>query len=280
MPITNIADNRKVIMANEVFLYRVKAPFSRSGKSIKGALEYNPEDDTVRCHECGKWFKSLPAHFSQKHRINAKEYKTKHGLSSKAALVSERLRTRSLETWIRSGRDLSELREAKLARRARPATPVYASGWSVEKKNLRGSCQAQLLERLKTLTERLGHSPTIRELRQDGIAPYTLCATFNVDTINDVYSLLKMPLLPQSPHKGRQYSKELLIELLRDFFVKHQRLPYRTDYNRGLIPSVDQYRRHFGSKEAAYWEAGLGLVCGVVPKPEYWYEATQSTGTD
>lgn len=261
----SMKDNSKVIIGNEVLFYRQKAPFLRSGKSLEGALEYDPAQDRIRCHECGKWFTYLAPHIKQKHHITSSEYKKKHGLSARAALVGEHLRELKVTRGIfySYGPDAQErLRLARESPKQRQnLQPVQAIGWSTEKKNLRGTCHAQLLARLKTLTARLGHSPTVRELRQAGIWPYTLCTTFNVYTVNDVYSLLNMESLPESPQKSRRkHTPEILVELLRDFYVKHHRLPGHSDFNRGIIPSPETYRRAFGSLEAAYREAGVGAV--------------------
>jgi hypothetical protein len=77
------------------------------------------------------------------------------------------------------------------------------------------------------------------------------------------------PLAEISAKQCRQYASKytpaMLTELLRDFYVKQQRLPTVSDFNRGLIPAADIYRRTFGSVEAAYREAGIAKVIDINP---------------
>ena len=250
---------RHVVIDGEVLFYQQKAPYVASGVSIKGALEYDPQTDRVRCHECGTWFKDL-AHHVTVHKLTVEEYKKRHGFGKKAALISEGLRQQRLTVGIRHSADVRERFRPALEQRLRnwpkhdPNRNVRP--WSEEKKNKHGSCQAQLLQRLKSLTTNLGHSPGVKELNSAGIRPSTLCAAFNVYTIADVYSLLRME--PRREYSARkQYSPVMLVELLRDFYGKHHRIPTVSDFYRGIIPHAEIYRRTFGSIENAFFEAGL-----------------------
>jgi len=253
--------NGHVIINGQVFLYRQKAPFVPSGKSVLGALEYDPRVDKLRCHECGQWFKSLGTHVALLHKISGPEYKKKHGLRKRSALVSEDLRT----ARIQMGREripllhASQNSERRAASRERLLAHPLPRKHTPERRNLTDTCQAQMLAKVRSIAEIVGHTPSVRELRQHGVSPSSLCTTFNMSTgnLSGVMSLLG--LQPNSPFQEK-FSKPLLIELLRDFYVAHNRLPYYSDFQRGLAPSKHMYQHAFGSYEQACQEAGLGDV--------------------
>lgn len=253
--------NGHVIINGQVFLYRQKAPFVPSGKSVLGALEYDPDADKVRCHECGRWFKNLGKHANMTHNLKGPEYKKKHGLRKKTALVSEDQRT----ARIQMGRERVPLLHAsqnaarRAASRERLLVHPLPRKHTPERRNLTDTCQAQMLAKVRSIAEIVGHTPSVRELRQHGVSPSSLCTTFNMSTCNlgGVMSLLG---LQPNRSPGFQYSKPMLIELLRDFYVCHKRLPYQSDFARGLSPSRHMYQHSFGSFEKACQEAGLGDV--------------------
>lgn len=87
--------SHKVIIRGHVFDYAEKAPFVTSGKSVLGALEYNPETETVKCHECGEWFSSIGKHCFHIHEIPAVDYKVKHGLQQITPLDCPAITVRS-----------------------------------------------------------------------------------------------------------------------------------------------------------------------------------------
>jgi hypothetical protein len=97
---------RYVILLGHVFNYEDKAPFVQSGQSIRGAIEYDKDNDKLKCHECGEWFDAIWSHSFQAHGIHSREYKVKHGLAQSASLVSQsardNMRQRTIER-IRSG---------------------------------------------------------------------------------------------------------------------------------------------------------------------------------
>jgi hypothetical protein len=64
----------------------------------------------------------------------------------------------------------------------------------------------------------------------------------------------------------RAIGREVLVELLRDFFVRFHRLPSSSDFRRRLLPTQGAYAREFGSWGAAIQAAGLGLVAKL-PEP-------------
>jgi hypothetical protein len=80
---------RYVILRNQVFQWEEKEPFTKSGKSILGALEYDREKDAVKCHECGEWFHYIGgSHLMRKHSMTARQYRQCHSLRVRTGLCS------------------------------------------------------------------------------------------------------------------------------------------------------------------------------------------------
>ena len=69
-------------------------PFApvKNGFGFVGVLAEDSKTGQLQCHECGKWFEQLPTHYTQKHKMNGKQYRKKFGLLSNTALKSKRIR--------------------------------------------------------------------------------------------------------------------------------------------------------------------------------------------
>ena len=250
----------KIRIGGEIFLYRAKAPFVASGVSILGALEYDEGEDKVRCHECGAWHAALGGHVWSRHAMTAQEYKDKHGLNRSSALCSEAIRVK----LVNHGRASAAVQAGAIAglRAIGPGRrhehPYCSRGRVMnERRNKLGSCKAQLLEKLAVLGRRVGRTPSREEMCAAGIYPQSIEFAFGMK-LREIMPLTGM--LPQRRYRSRRrYTKELLAELMRDFWVKSQRVPSGSDYRRGSLPSQDTYCAYFGTMEQAYFSAGLEL---------------------
>ncbi len=58
------------------------------------------------------------------------------------------------------------------------------------------------------------------------------------------------------------FNKDVLRELLLQFYVLNGRLPLGRDFSSGSLPARTTYVRHFGGVFEAFEYAGLGLVAG------------------
>jgi|SRR5215471_3345571 len=250
----------KVLIRGKVFLYRQKAPFEPSGLSVKGAIEFNEAEDTIRCHECGVWRRSLAKHVI-KHKLTAAEYKQRHGLRGATALVCEGLRA----VQIKRGRTLyANLTNPEAdARRRANINHGVANRHSTEVKNEDGRCHAQILARLQEIKERVGHTPSIKDMAEAGLSHKSVLHSFNLTSLPDVMALLGLPpnLKSQAINKGRRvvWTKAIMIEMIRDFWAKHHRIPSPSDRRRGLFPNEETIRQRFGSMRALYEEAGFAF---------------------
>lgn len=241
-----------VIINGKTFLERTKAPFAPSGVSYLGAIEYDREEDRLRCHECGAWFKALGPHLFQAHGMTAREYKYKHGLRVSTSLVNEKLRASRITRGL-SAAQTDKFRLNALSGISRGSSPRRATMGS---RNLRGTCPAQVLFRIQQIASILGRTPTVADLRNHGLSETSVTIVLNLDSIKEAISLAGLDPIIKGGN-GKAYTPKIIIELLRDFYVKHERTPSASDFRRGILPSQAVLRRHFGSSAEAYIAAGI-----------------------
>jgi len=168
-----------VLINQKVFLYHDKAPFIPSGFSTMGALEYDVEQDAIRCHECGEFYSHLGAHVAQRHGLLAKEYKRSHGLKVKTPLIGCQLRTRISELGRKCAAQVTTAGRKSRFKKGVGST-VVKQGVQFEKRNERGTCSAQTLESIVRLARHLGRTPSIREMMDTGI---------NITSTEDLFSM-------------------------------------------------------------------------------------------
>jgi hypothetical protein len=201
----------------------------------------------MRCHECGDYRHNLANHIKL-HFISATEYKAKHGLKKKTALVPDSLRVRlSSASRRREGMldpEQAAERMAKLNARRGTTRGTTLPG-KAENRNAAGTCREQTLQKVSALAKDLGRTPTVTELAAAGVAQSDLIYHFG-----SVTQAMKLAgLLPNaSGGQVRLPSEEFLIQQLRVFYYNNRRLPRTTDMNRGFFAfSAWPYYRLFGS---------------------------------
>jgi len=265
----------QVLIRGKVFLYRQKAPFVPSGASVHGALEYNGESDELRCHECGGWYRMLATHIVKAHRIRAAEYRKRHGLRRLCALCGPKMIAK-IRGGERKEQYYQRLRERVRSPEGRASFAALARDWRAryprvqpptdlaERRNETGHCHAQLTRRLKELAAMYGGLPTNAELSKHGLSPESICVVFNLPTVTEVMKLLQ--LAPSRNRAGASaYTREVLIEMLRDFWAKYGCLPMRSHIRMGLVPRSEAFTRAFGSMAEAYEAAGLSIAAARSP---------------
>jgi hypothetical protein len=155
-----------VMICGTLFPPLAKAPFTTSGKSLLGAMEYCETDGTVKCHEGGEWLKAVGMHI-RTHDISAHTYKVKHGLRQSSALQFAKTTRRKLPQAFTANND--PRRKAASIARWREGT-VSVSRSITELANLRNRCRAQVVDRIRTLAANLNRTPTISEIQASGIS--------------------------------------------------------------------------------------------------------------
>jgi hypothetical protein len=155
-----------VLIRGQVFTYAEKAPFVASGQSVMGAIEFDQEADTCRCHECGEFIRGLGNHI-KRHGLQRQTYNLRHGLRRNGRLGSPTIAAKHRLRVV--GNNNKAIRMAIAAIRVkRPTMPKFVH--SAETANLNARCQAQLIFQVQMLALRVGHSPTHPELRAAGIS--------------------------------------------------------------------------------------------------------------
>jgi hypothetical protein len=256
------AHAEQVLIRGKCFLYRQKAPFVPSGKSVHGALEYEQKTDRVRCHECGQWYRMLSTHVARAHSIAPRDYKKKHGLRRLCALCGPGVSlamVRGKENYYQRLRVTTRSPEgrARFAEIGRQSGSRQGNTAIAERRNEEGRCAAQLAERLKQLQEHYGRTPTSAELMDKGLSPQSICLVFNLKTMRQVYQSLAMAYEPKRQENPNAYPREALIIRLRDYWAKYGKRPSKMHMRMGLVPTWDVFKRVFGSMRAAYEAAGL-----------------------
>jgi hypothetical protein len=245
-----------VIMNHEVFFYKNKAPFVSSGKSIAGALEYDKDNDLVKCHECGEFYKMLGRHVHDKHEMTARAYKIKHELNQSTALLAEKVRHKiSDKAQKRVEREGSphfntEKRIKALKASRRPKTLA-----SAERRNGVMHCKAQLMEKLRNAAIALKRTPSCSEMKEFGIPQGSLEHHYGC-----LANAMKLAGLVPNGNIGQKnkhkYSEEYLLRSIRLFKANNARMPSATDFNRGLLgASRSGYLYRFGSIKKAIKKA-------------------------
>lgn len=248
---------RFVIAGGIVHLYRDKAPFTPSGKSVRGALEYDSISDLLRCHECGNWETHLASHVRYVHKMPARTYKIKHALAQKTSLINESIRRQMIASSHNSS--AAWIEKACVAAAAAKKTRGYkreTAGMLAESQNSNRSCPPQLLQRIKELALQVGHTPTVRELREAGVGQKVVENRFG--SIKRAMELCG--LLPRKSPRSLKYSKRMVVKMFQNFFKRNGRAPSTSDLKRGGLPSATVLYRLFGSIDKARKAAGVPTV--------------------
>lgn len=189
--------------------------------------------------------------------MKIRAYKIKHGLREKSALVNERIRLKLVKHAARP-ENIERMRtlQATFSRPGRKPGTLTSRGESNNQKRI---CAAQILDRLQKMAARLGRLPTTKELAREKLHHQMIEFRFGLP-LKEVFELAGLRRDLKHPWSDRALTPEILIELLRDFYVRFKRLPGESDCSRGLIPWMQRYRKVFGSMDNAYYAAGLSAV--------------------
>lgn len=240
-----------------VTLYNYKEPYMdfEGGFGYQGTLLFDGETDKIQCHLCGNWFEHLVPHIAKEHNMRASQYKEIVGLNQTTALISEKVR----EKLIANGLDkrLQNLRSRKgikMSQETKDKIRETLRKNGREMQNIRGSCPAQIIERLVKKYNELGRTPTGAEM---GEGFY--------ETTRKVYGSFKeacavagiehrKPGINVSYVK-KKYTEDELVKDMVKFYKNNGRMPVISDCKRGLLASDETYRRRFGK-----WKVAIELA--------------------
>lgn len=255
---------------DDVIFYGYKPPFRKlkDGFGYEGVLMYSKSEGKVQCHFCGRLFRALNnGHLKNVHGLTAAEYKEKVGLKPNTALCGEETREKLLKHG-HNPNHMEELRKAQEKRRERKAKglPDLQSGFKMrlEKKNERGTCPDQLLDRIRDAVKRIGRVPTMEEFVRMNEGKFYGSIRNTYGTWTNAVSKLGL----ETHHK--EYTREQLVNALREFHKLHKRTPKWSDMERGILPSANAYYAKFKSLNEARLEAGVPLVIAYGRRREEW----------
>lgn len=245
--------SRRLVIKGALFEYADKAPYVSSGRSIAGALEVDAAGTKIKCHECGRYFRHVAYH-AKKHGITSSEYRRRHGLNRWTKLCTPRLgfeRSKRIIKRPERERCIAILAEASAAGKTR-----VKRGRLEELRNVRTRCYAQVIEKIKNIAVDLNRTPTSTDLRGGGIDPQTARRILKVGTLDQAMELCG---LAPNNYTGGKYSRQILVELLRDAYASLCRPLRAKDCAAPLLPSVPVFQYHFGTWNNALREAGLSV---------------------
>lgn len=259
-----------VELADQTLLYdNYKEPLKKiekgKGYGYYGTVAITADKEYVQCHICGNLFTSVSMHL-RKHKISAVKYKETYGLSLTTSLMSEPAREAfqkravahlpskdGLPAWLQEYN--RKVQSGEVKHKAHGRAP------SLEWRNKNGLCPDQVLEKIKDLTEILGHTPSHDEFARHYKGRYL--GSINFQHGSYLKAVAKLGL--KSAKELKEYTNEQLLENLVQFYDEHGRIPMTGDFNRGLLgANRATYITRFGSLNSARVEAGLNAV---IPMP-------------
>lgn len=261
----------KQIKVNDQVLtfYHYKEPLIplKKGFGFEGVLLFSKEKDKIQCHECGGMFKNLSPHVKSKHNLSAESYKAKYGLLNNTSLLSESERIRRQQTFLRWFDSLDEEKRNKWKRNHLPEVIAARNKLKrkkvvkerMERKNLKGTCPQQLLDKIIECKKFIGHTPSKKEFIdywESQRYVHLIYQTFGSWTKAVKKAGLQLKERKRSPGK-KAYNEQELLDYLREFAMNNQRIPTATDFRRGYLPTYSVYTRKFGSIENARRMAGV-----------------------
>ena len=153
-----------------VNFYNYKEPLMKfeQGYGFVGALVFDGESDKIQCHFCGEWFGSLPHHLAREHAMKASEYKEQVGLLQTTALISESAREKLIASGLKKRIKNLKNRKGKVvtqATRDKISKTLKENAEKDEFLNYRGTCPAQLVDRVQKIYKRDPEGWRIRKLK-------------------------------------------------------------------------------------------------------------------
>lgn len=234
-------------------LYNYKEPFMpvEKGYGFMGVLMHDAEEQLIQCHLCGKWFRTLNNHIATHGFANASHYKNEYGLSQSTALLCEDMRNRFIEV----GKESIKIFKGKIPGGGfkKGNGREAGSSKSLEKRNNRGTCPLQLLDKLDKIKNQIGHVPsftevhTLKELKGNKFSGAGL--TRSLDYVYGSWdnAVSQLHWTGVNKLKKHVYTRQSLKESFKDFVKKNKRFPSESDCRRGTFPSKTVFNKHFGS---------------------------------
>jgi hypothetical protein len=124
---------------------------------------------------------------------------------------------------------------------------IHSSRVSSEIKNIEGTCELQIIDKLMKFSQKTGRQPKSTELnkKDTGVSRKTIVSRFG--SVKEVRRILELQGYKYTVKSGIPLTDEVLLDSLRKFEDVYKRRPAISDIQRGLLPfSQCAYQKHFG----------------------------------
>ncbi len=225
--------------SGNVTFYNYKEPLMKfeEGYGFMGALVFDTESKKIQCHFCGEWFNTLGNHLHREHAMTADFYKQSVGLNKSTALVNEEIR----EKLIARHNGAENLRpNIKHTEETKEKIRATLKENRLEKKNVAGTCPAQLLERLTRLYDKLGRTPLQKEISFLEALKTTYGSLENACIACGIP--YRKPGQNISYKTRTKWSYKYCCETVREFYDKNNRFP-KTKEIKGIDHALLKYGR-------------------------------------
>jgi len=221
-----------------------------------GILITRKSDGKVKCNECGKYFEFLSSHL-RKHYMTTRKYKRKYSMNITTALCSKassQQRANVMKLRIKNGFIPFNGKKPDLKK----GQARQGINFSMEYKNKRKVCPAQMEQRMKLFLLQYGQMITMIE-----------ATTIDKSLVNwgrktyGTWAETKKAHISKTNLKDKHLAT--LIFSLREYIRKWETLPW--DINNklnGFSFDMSMYESEFGSQRKAW------VICGIKKQGEKW----------
>ena len=213
-----------------------------NGHGYLGTIAYDEETQSkTQCQICGYFYKAVGLHVVKVHKQTIKEYKKEFEIPTNVSLLAPKAKVGAHVIW----ESLSlEEREAKLKlMKQRSISAGRRQGtMKLYRRNLRGDCPDQLLDKIQILAKELGRRPS----RAEWIKRWKMSTSAIEGQHGSWGKAVELAGLPRYEAWNKQDS-EALIQRLIEFKERYGREPMTSDTKKGLLPHYGTYANHFGS---------------------------------
>lgn len=247
--------------SGNVTFYNYKEPLMKfdEGHGYVGALIYDGTSGKIQCHFCGEWFDALGNHINKEHALKAIDYKRIVGLNKSTALINEKFRASLIAHGTRNQNLVSQKGKTRSLETRRMISETLKENRE-EKKNLAGTCPAQLLDRLSKLYQKLGRTPTHKEIG------FKEALKMTYGSIEEAMRLTGIPHRTpgQTINDKTKWTYKRCCEEVRKFYDENGRMPKTIDQKKigaGLCSRIHFYgtRKVFADAMILNGKYGNGL---------------------
>lgn len=240
-------------------LYKLHPPFRKIaiGYGYVGVVLKRKSDGKIQCHVCGEWHDGLAQHIGS-HKLTAREYRLKFGLSrcdsllSKAARSNLAKRTQSAKCHFTEEdrkKAMDRLRESRIQKTSRRELEKRAFSESISAMNKVGLCPDQVNYRFDIVAEQIGRQPSATDLRKYDQPVYDKILN-SFGSFNSYIEYRGM--LPRE--KNMLISDQKIIATIRSIYLENGRV---TQKHFNGKPSYQTVWDRFGSLKKACIVAGI-----------------------